>query len=85
MYPYNLSAYVRSKLFLRPWSLYSPDFTRQKPSDSINCGVFIAQYLKKLLNSQLDLKISNTQDCHHGLRVQMLDEIKNFNNALISI
>ena len=44
----------------------------QKPNDTVNCGVFIAQYLRILSNGSFDLSIfSNSQTSLKSLRKEM--------------
>jgi hypothetical protein len=44
----------------------------QKPNDTVNCGVFVAQYLRILSNGSFDLSIfSNSQTSLKSLRKEM--------------
>ncbi len=64
------------------WSTHViSNHSKQKPSDSVNCGVFVAQFLKRLCCSELDLNFkANTKDALNEIRRAMSQELKEFEN-----
>jgi hypothetical protein len=63
----------------KEWSILRiENITRQKDLDSYNCGVYILQYLKRLINSNFNLCFvsKNTLAQLDNVRVDMLNEFK---------
>jgi hypothetical protein len=73
-----LSEFAKTKGLIQNWKIMEHDYTKQK--DTHNCGVFVAQYLKKLVNYDLNLNIGNTQTSLIKTRLEMSNELKNYKN-----
>lgn len=59
----------------KSWSLLDIDYTKQK--DSTNCGIYICEYLKRLINFDLNLKFDNKAQALVNLRNIVKETINN--------
>ena len=56
-----MAVYERESLKIK-WHLFDiTSIATQKQNDTSNCGVFVSQYLKRLVVSNYDLFFSNSQ------------------------
>jgi len=72
---------VASEFQAAQWSLYVvPAQSKQRKKDSANCGVYVSQFLARLVQGNLDMVFTdkNTKEALNEIRNTMSDELKAF-------
>ena len=67
----NWCEFALSKGIQGQWRKQSVDFTRQERNDKANCGVYVCQYLKRMLVGNFELTFPNDKLALISLRSQM--------------
>ena len=67
----NWCAFASSKGIQGQWRIQSVEFTRQERNDKANCGVYVCQYLKRMLLGNFELTFPNDKLALIAIRSQM--------------